>query len=317
MPDNSHRLGGVSILTVTPLDENGRVSEANLRNLLKFVTAPSIYGESPRSVTVVAEMGEGYTLTPEDQAAVVRIAKDEVGGKCAIIAAVFALSVRDAVEQATRLRDAGADAIMVAPVAPFVYTGKILERFYGAIGDAVDLPLIAYLNKMFKKELPSDEILKAVYAIPSVIAIKDSTGDMEFQRRLIAARPEGKLMIQTVTGIALEGVKEGADGLMVGTSNIVPDSVLEVWVHGRGGDLKIAEAAQERMRRASKLYAVGGGPNSTTKDWVAVKQALVHMGVIESNSCFAAPPYDILSDADSEILREGVLALSNKEKVTQ
>lgn len=308
MTDHRPRLGGVSILTVTPLDARGRLAEKDFAKLLEFVAKPVIEGESPRSVTVCGEMGEGYSLTRDDRARSISLAKESLKGK-AVIAAVFALSVRDAVEQSELCAKAGADALLVAPVAPFIYSARALEVFYSELGRAVPLPTIGYVNKMFKAVLPGADVVKAVYGVPTVAGIKDSTGDKAFIELLIKERPEGKVMIHTVSSNALWGVQAGADGLMVGTSNLAPESALGVWVYGKKGDTAKAQAAQDRLLRAAALYKIANDPGTSSKDWVVVKEALAQLGVISQEGKQPALPYEALGAADCAKVGELVAKL--------
>ena len=305
---NLSRFGGVSILTVTPLDHDGRLCDQDFVSLLRFVSGRSVDGVSIRSLTVCGEMGEGFCLSTEDRSRVVRIARDFLGKGQTVIAAIFALSVRHAIEQAEQCRHSGADAVIVAPVATFPYSTKALEQFFQIVGAAAQLPVIAYLNKMFKQNLPSAEMLRAVYDVPCVVGIKDSTGDPSFIAQLIANRPAGKLTIHTVSSSALAGIQAGADGLMVGTSNLAPDAALETWVFGRKNDAdsqKRAIAGQERLSRLAQLYKIV--PES--RDWVIVKEALRHMGVIREEARYPALPYELLSQDDQAKVREQILML--------
>ncbi len=315
MPIDPSRLGGVSILTVTPLDSAHRLIEKDFISLLDFITAPVVEGEVVAGVTVCGEMGEGYALTDEDKARVIRLCKRRLGPSKTVIAAVFALSERDARHQARLCAEAGADALMVAPVAPFPYAERPLLRFFEAVGAESGLPLVAYLNKMYKP-FPPDAILAATYALHCVAAIKDSTGDAAFFDKLLAARPAGKLAIQTVTGLSLSSVRAGADGLMIGTSNLLPKSALQVWAYGRNPDPSAqarAQEAQDRLLKAAQIYKVGA-PSS--KDWVVVKEALAATGVIAEAARHPAPPYELLSDPDRLLAAEQARALSASERNT-
>jgi dihydrodipicolinate synthase/N-acetylneuraminate lyase len=307
---------GVSVLAVTPLDEHGRLCDQDFVSLLQFVSRPMVEGVSIRSVTVCGEMGEGYCLSTADRSRVIRIARDVLGEEKTVIAAIFALSAREAVEQAEQCRESGADVVLVAPVATFPYATKVLEDFFRIVGAAAQLPVIAYLNKMFKQELPSAEMVKVVYDVPCVAGIKDSSGDPAFIARLLANRPAGKLMIHTVSSGALAGIQAGADGLMMGTSNLVPDAALETWVFGRREDVasqQRATAGQARLSRIAQLYKLV--PES--RDWVIVKEALRQMGVIRPQARFPASPYQALPEADQVRVREQVLLLFGASVPTQ
>lgn len=308
-PDVS-KFGGVSILMVTPLDCEGRLCEQDFTSLLKFVSVPSVAEESIRSVTVCGEMGEGFCLPLEDRDRAICLAKEFLGKDQAVIAAIFALSLRDAIEQAERCKKNGADALLVAPVATFPYSTQALCKFFELVGEAAQLPIIAYLNKMFKAPPPSAEMVKAIYELPCVVGIKDSTGDFACITQLIEQRPPGKLMIHTVSSNALAGVQAGADGLMVGTSNLVPQAALETWAYGRRQDTESqrrAVVAQARLNQAVQLYKLA--PNAASKDWVIVKEALWQMGVIREAAKYPALPYEVLSEADQNKVRELLQAL--------
>lgn len=312
----SRFLGRVSILLVTPLDRHARLSESDFVSLIRFVNAAQVDGESIAGLTVCGEMGEGFCLTREERARAIRLAKETVGSEKSVIAAVFALSLRDALEQAESCIQSGADALLIAPVAPFAYSEGALVRFFQAIAESFGAPIIAYLNKMFREALPSPGMLRAVYEVQGVAGIKDSTGDRAFMERLIQQRPPGKLMIQTVTGLALAGVQAGADGLMVGSSNIAPEAVLAVWAFGRKPDPESqsrAVAAQEQLKQVTALYRIAAGTGGGSKDWVVVKEALAQMGVIRQEARYPAPPYELLPPAAQREVADQLEAIIGTE----
>lgn len=308
--DKNHPCGGVSILMVTPLDQYGRLCASDFESLLEFVGSPSVNGQTIAGVTVCGEMGEGFCLSNEDQDHIIQRAKARLGREKTVIAAIFALSLRDAIEQAQRHAKSGADALLIAPVATFPYSGKALRKFFQCIGEAVGLPVIAYLNKMYKHELPDAETIQGIFELPTVAGIKDSTGDLAFIARLIAQRPVGKVVIHTVSSNALAGIRAGVDGLMVGTSNLVPEAAIAAWVYGRMDDMasqEQAKRAQERLSQAAQLYKIA--PDASSKDWVIVKEALRHMGVIREEARYPALPYELLAVSDREKLQVHLAAL--------
>lgn len=311
--------GGVSILLVTPMDRNGRVCEEDLVSLLKFVSAPCVDGESIAGVTVCSEMGEGLSLSPGDRSQVIRLAKQTLGKEKAVIAAIFALSLRETLEQAEICMRSGADALLVVPVTPFVYSELALKMFE-SISAATKLPIIAYLNKMFKQSLPPAAVVEAVYEIPGIIGIKDSTADASFIDQLIQRRPAGKLVIQTVSALALASVSAGADGLMIGSSNILPQSALEVWVFGRKSDLASqikAKNAQDRLDKAVLLYQIASAPGARSKYWVVVKEALAQMGIIREEAKHRSSLDESLSFEEQRKISQQLLELVGRERVVR
>lgn len=214
-------------------------------------------------------------------------------------------------DEAHRLCEQDFISLLDFVCAPVV-TGEIVAGV--TVAAETGLPLIADINTMYGP-CPSDELLAALFSLPSVAAVKDSTGDASFIDRILSARPEGKISIQTVERFSLSSVRAGIDGLMIGASNLLPKAALEVWAFGRLPDeasQALARAAQQRLFQAAKIYEIGA---PFSKDWVVMKEALAAAGIIAQNARHPAPPYELLSDAERAAVAEAAQALTAGAKI--
>lgn len=311
---------GVHIVAATPLDKKGRLCEEDFVSLLRFIQAPRVNGESIAGVTVCGEMGEGVSLTREDRIQMIRLARQTLLKEISLVAAVFALSLRQAGEEIEEDAAAGVDGLLVAYVPPFACSERILEQFYQRVAAATHLPVIAYLNKTFKGSLPPVALIQAVYRIPGIIGIKDSTGDPRFMETIIQQRPAGKLAIQTESVLASAAMEAGVDGFMMGFANLIPECTLEVWSLGTRTDpesRRKTKIAQDRLNQSAFFYQVVRKPENGSREWVVIKEALAQMGIIREEAKFPASPFEPLPFLDRQKITQLLFHLVGRERVVR
>jgi 5-dehydro-4-deoxyglucarate dehydratase len=173
------KLGGVIAFPVTPFREDLSLDVEGLhRNLRRLVEHPLC------AVVAAGGTGELYSLTPAEQAEVVRAAVEEVGGRMPVIAGV-GFNRALAVPMAEASARAGADALLaLPPYYPNADEEGLLD-YYEAIGRATSRALLVYSRDWVNPGPAWVEKLAA--RVPTLVAWKDGQGDV---RRLaqIAAR---------------------------------------------------------------------------------------------------------------------------------
>lgn len=202
-------------------------------------------------LVVGGHAGEIASLSAEERAVLIGLAKDEAKGRVPVVGGVVADGTADAVRQTREQQEAGADAVMVtAPGIP-AWRNEIefLLHHYGAI-EQVGLPLVLFgsPSERFGAQylLSADMIRALVEKLPSVVAIKitsqwDIGGFMRLANAAKQARDVGCLEAGGQAQFA--HYVYGADGSLSGGTNF-----------GLGEDVETFKLCKEgRYREAKEL----------------------------------------------------------------
>jgi 4-hydroxy-tetrahydrodipicolinate synthase len=173
-------------------------------------------------LVVLGSTGEAATVIESERDALVAAALEEARGVPVIVGAGHN-STAQAVALAARSARSGADGLLV--VTPYYNKPQPagLEAHYRAVAAAApDLPIIVYNvpGRTGLNLLPKD--LGRLWAIPQVIAVKESSGSLAQIGEILRTMPEGKLLFSGDDALALPAIAMGGAGLISVIGNILP-----------------------------------------------------------------------------------------------
>ncbi|GAA1385966.1 hypothetical protein GCM10009613_19240 [Pseudonocardia kongjuensis] len=205
-------LTGVVAALVTPFTERGAVCGDSVARLLATVR-PHVNAVLPTLST-----GEGALLGRRQWrdmvAATVRYA-----GDLPVVAGVLATSTDEALSRARTARRAGARAVAVAAPIGARLTPQATYLHFAQLARA-QMPVVVYLGQGATPATPDLECLRRIARIPTVVGIKDSTGDPGFTRRLVGSRP-GVPVLQGLEHLV--GEDTGVDGYALALAGVEPE----------------------------------------------------------------------------------------------
>ncbi|WP_407727244.1 5-dehydro-4-deoxyglucarate dehydratase [Rhodococcoides fascians] len=181
-------LDGVLFFPVTPFTASGEVDYDLLAaHITKGVDA------GPGGVFIACGTGEFHALELEEFGKIVRTAVDSVAGRVPVYAGAGG-SVAQAKAFAHAAKANGADGILLLPPYLVTMPQAGLVNYTKAVAAASDLPLIVYNrgNARFTEESAVE-----VAQLPTVVGLKDGTGDLDQVGRIVRAvldtlEPSGK-----------------------------------------------------------------------------------------------------------------------------
>ena len=125
---------------------------------------------------------------------------EAAGGRVLVVANVGDCSTKLAVDHARRAAAAGADALALTP--PYYYLnsqGELVEHFR-AVRTAVDLPLLVYnIPQTVKTQFEVATVLSLAEE-GTVVGMKDSQNDLDWDRTLIAGLREREVPFRLFLG---------------------------------------------------------------------------------------------------------------------
>ncbi|MBW3560502.1 MAG: 4-hydroxy-tetrahydrodipicolinate synthase [Proteobacteria bacterium] len=232
--------GSITAL-VTPF-RDGKVDEGAFRALVQRQIAAGTHGLVPCGTT-----GESATLTTAEHVRVVEICVEVTQGRVPVVAGAGANETGKAVELVRAAQAAGADAALV--VTPYYNkpSQEGLFRHYAAIADGCDLPVVIYdVPGRTGVTLAVDTVAR-IAALPSMIGIKDATGDLGKASQMRQACGEAFVLISGDDPSALGYLAHGGRGCISVSSNVAPEACAAFQNACLAGDYGTAREWQGRL----------------------------------------------------------------------
>ncbi|WP_049900346.1 dihydrodipicolinate synthase family protein [Halococcus agarilyticus] len=244
-------LGGVISPTITAFHDDESVDYETTAAHARFVLDRGVDGVFPLGTN-----GEFALLDAAERAGVVESVVDEVGGEVPVIAGVGAESTYHTVRNAERAADAGADGVVV--VTPYYYPldDEGALSHYRRVADAIDLPIYAYHIPSRTGNGLSSETLAEMADIDAVAGMKDSSKDVPWLGRAIAANPD----LAVLTGadsLQFVGRVLGGVGGVSAVSNALPELVVDLHETYEAGDLDRARDLQDTLYEVRAAFEAG------------------------------------------------------------
>ena len=234
------RLQGIFVPLLVPLDERGQINELELRRFVSWLIERGVHGLYPNGST-----GEFTRFTPEERRRIVEVVADEAGGRVPILAGAAEANVKETLSACEAYAGLGARAVAI--VAPFYYklTPESVYAYFAEIARHSPIDLTLYNIPMFASPIDVPTIRRLAAEFPRVIGIKDSSGDLAFMMRMMAAVRPLRPDFSFFTGweaVLVPMLMIGCDGGAHASSNAVPEVTRRLY------DLTLAGNYSEAMK---------------------------------------------------------------------
>jgi 4-hydroxy-tetrahydrodipicolinate synthase len=240
---------GVFPYLVSPVDKRGRVRGDVLARLIDDLIKAGIHGLTPLGST-----GEFAYLDNEQRAAVVRISIEAAAGRVPVIAGVASTATADAVAQARRYRELGADGILAILESYFPLQDAQVEEYFRAIADAVDVPVVLYTNPQFQRTDLTLDVIARLAGHPRIRYIKDASTNTGRLLSIIN-RCERLAVFSASAHIPACVMLIGGVGWMAGPACIIPRQSVRLYDLCRAGRWAEAMELQRKLWRINEVFA--------------------------------------------------------------
>ena len=253
---------------VTPMLEDGSVDYASLRKLIDWHIA-----EGTDCIGVVGTTGESPTVNVEEHREIIRVSVEQAKGRVPIMAGCGANSTAEAIELAKFAKSVGADCQL--QVVPYYNkpTQEGLYQHFKAIAEAVpDLPVILYnVPGRSVADMQHETVLRLAQ-VPSIVGIKEATGNIERAQWLIRDLPKEFAVYSGDDPSAVALMLCGGKGNVSVTANVAPRLMHELCVAAMAGHVQKAMEIQFKLMPMHKNLFVEANP-------IPVKWAMARMGL--------------------------------------
>ncbi len=263
---------GTFTALVTPFSDDGSVDLPSLKKLIKFQLQNGIDGLVPCGST-----GEAATMTPDELSLVIKTVVSETNKRVPVIAGTGSNDTRKAVANSLSAQKAGADALL--HVTPFYNKPAIngLIAHFKAIASEVDLPIILYnVPGRTGSNITPDMVLKIITKVPSVIGIKEASGNITQIMDLIKKAPSGFIVLSGDDALTYPLMTLGGHGVISVVSNEIPSQMTELTSAALSGNWETAKKIHYEWLDLMNVNFIETNPQP-------VKTALHMMGMIKEN----------------------------------
>ncbi|MEU5847396.1 dihydrodipicolinate synthase family protein [Saccharopolyspora shandongensis] len=231
---------GLSAFPLTPTSEDG-IDERGFANLVARLSAAGV-----DSIGALGSTGGYAYLTREERARAAQIAVDAAGGVPVMIG-IGALRTSQVRAHAEDAQNAGASAVLLAPVSYQPLTDDEVFGLFEDVSRELSVPLCVYDNPGTTHFTFSDELHGRIAALPNVAAVKIPGIPADQARERIAAL-RGKLPRSFAVGVsgdqfAAGGLNGGADLWFSVLGGLLPEQCLAI-TRAAAGDEAIALSDQ-------------------------------------------------------------------------
>lgn len=291
---------------VTPLLDRDSLDVAGLEKLIEHVLAGGVDG-----LFILGTTGEAPSLSQNLRRELIERVCTQVKARVPVLVGITDTCFVESVNIASKAKDAGAQAVVLAP--PYYFPagqGELLEYLEHLMPE-LPLPLVLYNMPSYTKLVFEPDTVKAAAAITGIVGIKESSGDMVYFNKLLSLlkkRPDFSLLMGHEELLA-EAVLAGAHGGVCGGANLVPKLYVNLYNAAYSKDTPTVESLQKKVMQISKaIYGVGKYESSYLK---GLKCALSCMGIC---SDFMAEPFHRFRRAERKVIRRYIEELGIMQK---
>lgn len=225
-----------------PFDEKGNLVKGALKAQVDFMIDSGV-----RGLVVGGSTGEGHTLSSTEFTEAMIEAHDANAGRVPFVVGLIVQSTREAIDRVKALGDIKIDALQVTPVHYLFKPGReaTIEHFR-AIWEETQVPILIY-NVIPWNYLSIDDMLAIMEAVPGVVGMKQSSGDVKSVSDLVLrAKPEN-LVLTGIDALLYPSFALGAHGAISALTCAVPAVTVKLFDAVQAGDHKTAKDIHFRL----------------------------------------------------------------------
>jgi 4-hydroxy-tetrahydrodipicolinate synthase len=240
----NERIQGIFTPHMVPLDDHGQINEPELRRYIDWLIERGVHGLYPNGST-----GEFVRFTPDERRRIVEIVCQQAAGRVPVLAGAAEANVHETLAACETYAGYGVRAVAI--VSPFYYklSPESVYAYFREIARNSPVDVTLYNIPMFASPIDLNTI-RRLAEYPRIVGIKDSSGDLAFMMRMIAAvrpmRPDFSFL-SGWEAVLVPALVVGVDGGTYATSGVVPELTRKMYDLARAGQIDTAMRLQYRL----------------------------------------------------------------------
>jgi 4-hydroxy-tetrahydrodipicolinate synthase len=260
------RFGSVVTAMVTPFRQDHSLDLEGAQELARW-----LLDSGSDALVVAGSTGEAPTLSAKEKRELYRAVVEAADGDGHVICGTGTYSTAETIELTDAAAEAGADGLLV--VTP--YYNKPPQRglvaHFEVVARQTDLPIIAYnIPGRTATRLEHGTLLELA-AIPTIVAVKDSTGDFQGISRLVDEAPDGFEVYSGDDWATFGYLCLGAVGVVSVAAHLVGGRIGQMIDLVEGGDIPAARKIHQELSPLFNTLFITSNP-------IPIKAALNILG---------------------------------------
>lgn len=247
-----------------------------------------------KGLVMLGSLGENTALSREEKCEVLRTALSVSAGRVPVLSGVAELNTAEACAWVDQVAKLGCQGAMLMPCMAFRPDREETLAHYRTVARASSIPLIVYNNPLSYHADVDAEMFQELSDEESLVAIKESSGDVRRITDIINAVGDRYKIFGGVDDLALEAAFLGAKGWIAGIGLAFPAENQKLWDLAMAGEW---EKARELYRWYMPLLHLDVG----TKFVQNIKLAIQEMGL--GTEWVRLPRLPLLGEAREAVLR--------------
>ena len=252
---------------ITPFDDRLQVNYAKAAEVAEHLVQNGTEG-----IVVAGTTGESPVLSDEEKLRLFATVKEQVGSRVSVWAGTGSNNTQHSIELSREAEKLGVDGVLL--VGPYYNkpSQEGLYQHFRAIAEAINIPAMVYNipSRTSSNILP--ETMARLAQIDNIVALKESSGDMNQVSQLAYLLPEGMKVYSGDDSLTLPMMALGAHGVVSVASHLVGKDIQRMITAFNNGDTR------EATRIHLALYPIFKGLFITTNP-VPLKEAMNILGM--------------------------------------
>ena len=247
------KLHGIIPPMTTPFGADGELKLDLVKGQVDWLVGQGVHGLAAGGST-----GEGHALDAAEFRDLVGATVEAAAGRVPVIAGIIVDSTRDAIRRAKMVRDMKVAALQVTPVHYlFRPDDDAMQQHFKTVAEETGMPVIIY-NVVPWSYLSPALLVRIMRAVPGVIGVKQSAGDLKLVADLLNTADPNHLILSAVDALLYPSFALGAHGSIAAILTAAPRASVDLWNAVQSGDHK---RALDLHRRLLPLWNVMVGDN--------------------------------------------------------
>ena len=252
---------------ITPFDDKLQVNYAKAAEVAEYLAKNGTEG-----IVVAGTTGESPVLSDEEKLRLFATVKEQVGSRVSVWAGTGSNNTQHSIELSREAEKLGVDGVLL--VGPYYNkpSQEGLYQHFRAIAEAINIPAMVYNipSRTSSNILP--ETIARLAQIDNIVALKESSGDMNQVSQLAHLLPEGMKVYSGDDSLTLPMMALGAYGVVSVASHLVGKDIQRMVTAFNNGDTR------EATRIHLALFPIFKGLFITTNP-VPLKEAMNILGM--------------------------------------
>lgn len=282
---------GSGVAIITPFDGN-KTNYDELGKLIEMHIA-----NKTDAIIICGTTGEASTMPDEEHLAAIEYTVKKAAGRICVVAGTGSNDTAHAVALSKKAEELGADALL--QVTPYYNkaTQKGLVAHFGAVAEAVSIPIILYnVPSRTGVSISIDTLKELAAKYENIVGVKEAAGNISYTAKVAAEVPE--LYIYSGNDDMIVPVLSlGGKGVISVVANIMPEETHNICKYYFDGEVEKSRELQLKMLDLINKLFIEVNP-------IPVKTAMNMMGFNAGN---LRMPLTDMSESNKEALRQSMI----------